>query len=510
MPIIVDSTIHLPPAFEDVQTVINMTISNASVGNLTPLGDISPENVISINQTIKDDAPIQTAKNECQSAEEKLNKALLGSSIKTKDPEYSSRLFELHNGLSACQINWVDKVLAPFLGKLENVTDAKTIKNIFEALKESTFHNHENIARETKIRKHLETIKNHHGDKIAQEDVALLLSLNSEMRFSAQVVGDKSPATTSWVQGKEGVFTLENVQSMYHVTHAENAGDKPFIIIAPGRGEPMEVYKELAMELKNNGFHSLVLGFQGNGDVGSSGHIEHFNDYSNAINHAVNLHEDMLGVKQQDIVLIGHSTGGTAVLDYLQSQPSPLIKQVHLITPMLEINQSSINMNAATFVDDVLTKSTDFLNGALSYLPGDVHFAPPKLQIPGETTAAFSENELTQSPVRYRAITQIKQTHPQGAPKKPTFHWVAQAKKTTDKINARHNETPKDIDIFIYTAGNDSVVKSATAKAFAQKIKATHIPILGAEHSLLQEADPYRMRMVHGIIERISTDSKLN
>jgi len=275
-------------------------------------------------------------------------------------------------------------------------------------------------------------------------------------------------------------FFIKNNQVRLRVMLARtsNESTRGSVIFSPGRTEFIEKYFETAADFIERGFNVLIVDPRGQGlsdrllDDKLKSHVELFEDYVDDLTHVV---KELLPLLPRPHVLMGHSMGGTIVLQtILRGDLKP--EAVICSAPMLGLY-------------DLDTSIMKLAIKGLSALGLKTKILPLQGQRNG-LPVSFNINKLTSDKDRYRHWAAYFQTSPRLRVGRPTYGWIVQALKAMTWVNS--NASQLKIPCLIVAAGADPIVDPASNENFASISRSTYKVIPGALHELLLERDVYR------------------
>ena len=280
-----------------------------------------------------------------------------------------------------------------------------------------------------------------------------------------------------------------------HFNPSNVSTEAHLVIIAPGRGEADTNYKEMVFDLNKQGIDVVVLGFEGNRNgTGQPGHINDFYQaYVAPLNHVIEQRNNITGRTHGKVILVGHSTGGNAVIQAVERGNHTDIAKSVLISPMVKINQPDTTLEATSYIQSAY----EMAQGVKRFFGGSVDdgrvpslYAPGSVRKPGE----FSGNRYTSSETRYLEREKVDLVNP---PSRPTLKWIQEAAKATRFT--QDLEQPKKDMYRIYTGEKDMTVRNSATYKFAQKAKCTVTEFHPSEHVLHLEKDCTRMPLMQDI-----------
>ncbi|MFO7761849.1 MAG: alpha/beta fold hydrolase [Thermodesulfobacteriota bacterium] len=312
----------------------------------------------------------------------------------------------------------------------------------------------------------------------------------------------KKNAIQKFLEGtRKGAFKgAGNITIRYRYTAKQ--GNKGGIVIVNGRGESYLKYKETVYDLYRRGFSIYMYDHRGQGLSGrmvQDSQIGHVEDFSYYVRDLKKFYRQIVAKKEKgDIYLLAHSMGGAVAALYLEKDPEDFRAAV-LSSPMMEINSGIIPAVVASRLANWLKDAGKLMGWSPTYIP----FTGPYEKKP------FSENHLTHSPIRYKAlITSFYEKRPEIRLGGPSCQWVSEAFKAS-RI-ARQNAGRITIPVLLLQAGQDKLVSAAGQRQFCKNLAAggksrcegegPYI-ISEAYHELLMEKDRYRIPALTRIID---------
>jgi len=271
----------------------------------------------------------------------------------------------------------------------------------------------------------------------------------------------------------------------------------PVVVIVPGRGESSGKYFETAYDLGQGGVSSVfVIDHRGQGFSGrmlpdpQKGHVEDFADYTADLSRWID--EIVLPRSSgRRIVLVAHSMGGAITAKYLASiSGTPLsmrFSALLLSSPMFGISW------AGSWLERLAEASCKNRSPTCnSYVQGTGPYDPTK--------DTFEANLWTSSLVRFRINREFYATYPDTIVTGPTWGWLRQALLAMKSLRAQRN-LAMPFPIFLFSAGADRIVDNAEEALFCQaQADCTFETLPNAQHSLLEEKDEWRSRVIEKIL----------
>ncbi|SEL80559.1 lysophospholipase [Colwellia chukchiensis] len=271
--------------------------------------------------------------------------------------------------------------------------------------------------------------------------------------------------------------------------------DQPYIVIVPGRSESYLKYQELIYDLDQQGYDSVVIDHRGQGLSTRltrnrlQGYVAQFDHYAQDLQQLL---AQVLPAKypahHQQSFMLAHSMGGAIALRYLQLYPNQ-VKAVSLTSPMIAIKSAGLPIAVAKFFVKMGNQLNQWLSDTPWYFIGQSD----------NNSTSFADNRLMHSAERYQRFQNLYQQQPELKLGGVTFHWLAQAIDTNDKLFMALDKLSMPIQVL--QAGDEVIVDNAAQDAFCQQLHAMYphscpdgkaITLAGAYHELLFEADQYR------------------
>ncbi|MEP3889208.1 MAG: alpha/beta hydrolase [Hellea sp.] len=282
------------------------------------------------------------------------------------------------------------------------------------------------------------------------------------------------------LEPRMGTYFVKRGDLRLRVMFASAPSDKPrgSIIFSPGRTEFIEKYLETATDLLERGFNILIVDPRGQGlsdrllEDKMKSYVDSFQDYADDLAFVT---EELLSFLPKPHIVMGHSMGGTIVLQAVLSgviNPSAIVCSA----PMLGLYD----------LDTPLMKGAIRALSAMGLKAKNLPFQRQRNGLP----VPFNSNKLTSDKDRYRHWAAYFQTTPRLRVGPPTYGWIVQALKSMSWVN--RNAAELNIPCLIVAAGADPIVDPASNEDFASKARGTFKVVPGALHELFLERDVYR------------------
>lgn len=270
---------------------------------------------------------------------------------------------------------------------------------------------------------------------------------------------------------------------------------KPYIVIVPGRSESYLKYQELAYDLDNQGYDSVIIDHRGQGlsmrltTNPLQGHVQSFDQYAQDLQqllHYVLPKEHPQ--HQQNSFMLAHSMGGAIALRYLQLYPHK-VKALSLSSPMIAISSGK----TPNWLAKALIKTGATVNRWLSNTPWYFFGQGDNNQ------SSFAQNRLMHSAKRFQRFQALYQAQPTLKLGGVTFNWLDQAILNTNNLFIDIKKL--SLPIQMLQAENEQIVDNKAQEDFCLKLNNFNqkacpsgkpIIITGAYHELFFEVDQYR------------------
>lgn len=262
---------------------------------------------------------------------------------------------------------------------------------------------------------------------------------------------------------------------------------KGTVVLLQGRNESIEKYAETISELTARGL--WVATFDWRGQAGSErllrtprrGHVRRFSDYERDL--TIFLDKIVLPDTRLPFFMLAHSMGALIALSQAPLLASR-IDRLAILAPFVALGGQKLGHGAISCL------AAAFSFCGLGFLP----LMRDKGSLP------FSENPLTSDPRRFARNKALTDTHPELALGPPTARWLHETFKAIKRITSREHLTQIRVPTIILAPTRDQLVPHLAVENLARNFRAGHmIPIDGARHELLQEADYYRAQAIAAI-----------
>lgn len=272
------------------------------------------------------------------------------------------------------------------------------------------------------------------------------------------------------------------------------ASHQKAIIVVNGRTETYLKYRELALDLFNNGYNVYLYDHRGQGLAPrlvpnpEMGYVAKFDDYVQDLEQFVQ--QVVLSDAPAPLYLVGHSMGGTIAALWL-SQTQVRLQAAALSSPMIGIYLKPLPRWLVDSLLSVLHTGCKWRGQSACYAPGQGDYqAQP-----------FKDNVLTHSEERYRLMIELYQEEPKVRLGGASIHWLQLALEAGEQAiqQAGRITTP----LLVLQASQDRVVDNAAQARFCQALPSCYggqpKVIKKANHELFIERDNQRRQALETI-----------
>jgi lysophospholipase len=262
---------------------------------------------------------------------------------------------------------------------------------------------------------------------------------------------------------------------------------KGTVVLLQGRNESIEKYAETIGELTARDL--WVATFDWRGQAGSErllknprrGHVRRFSDYERDL--TIFLDKIVLPDTRLPFLMLAHSMGALIALSQAPLLASR-IDRLAILAPFValggqKLGHGMIGLLAAAF--------------SLCGL-GSLPLMRDRDPLP------FAQNLLTSDAQRFARNKALIEAHPELALGPPTARWLHETFKAIRRVSSREHLTQIRVPTIMLAPTRDMLVPHLAVETLARNFRACHmIPIDGARHELLHEADHYRAQAVAAI-----------
>ncbi len=261
------------------------------------------------------------------------------------------------------------------------------------------------------------------------------------------------------------------------------------IVLLQGRNESIEKYFETIGDLVAAGFWVATFDWRGQGGSErlsphwTHGHVEDFTDYERDL--TIFLDEIVLPDTRLPFSIVAHSMGALVALSLAPMLASRIDRMV-LLAPFVGLGGQAIGERGI---------------GAIATAMRWIGLGRLPLSADKGNRTPFKGNVLTADERRYARNLALIDARPQLRVGPPTARWLSEAFKTIRRVLKHEHLTRITIPAVILAPTADKLVPYLPVERLASNFRAGHlIPIDGARHELLQEADRYRAQALAAIL----------
>ncbi|WP_276120241.1 alpha/beta fold hydrolase [Pararhizobium qamdonense] len=292
------------------------------------------------------------------------------------------------------------------------------------------------------------------------------------------------------VPGNHTVGFFEGVGNRklrYAIFKSDAPVAKGTVVLLQGRNESIEKYAETIGELTARGL--WVATFDWRGQAGSErllknrrrGHVRRFADYESDL--STFLEKIVLPDTRLPFFMLAHSMGALVALAQAPLLASR-IDRLAIAAPFMALGGQKVGHGMISLLASAFTL---FGLGSL-----------PLMRDKG--SRPFPENLLTSDARRFARNKALTDAHPELALGPPTARWLHETFKAIKRVSAREHLTQIRVPTIVLAPTQDRLVPHLAVETLARNFRAGHmIPIDGARHELLQEADHYRAQAIAAI-----------
>ncbi|MBP1875063.1 Lysophospholipase L2 [Ensifer adhaerens] len=266
------------------------------------------------------------------------------------------------------------------------------------------------------------------------------------------------------------------------------------VVLLQGRNESIEKYFETIAELNAAGL--WVATFDWRGQAGSErllpepgrGHVEHFSDYERDL--TTFLEQIVLPDTRLPFSIVAHSMGALVALS-LAPMLSSRIDRLVVLAPFVGLGGQVIGERSIASMATVMR----WLGLGRLPLHADKGNRP------------FENNVLTADRRRFARNLALTDAYPELRLGPPSARWLTEAFRAVRRVTRREHLTRITLPTIILAPTADRLVPHIAVEWLARNFRAAHmIPIDGARHELLHEADRYRAQAMAAILAFIIPD----
>lgn len=255
-----------------------------------------------------------------------------------------------------------------------------------------------------------------------------------------------------------------------------------------GRGEFAEKYFEVVADLRRRGFAVATMDWRGQG--GSSrplpnprkGHVVSFSEYDSDLFQFMK--EVVLPDCPPPFIALAHSMGANILLRNAV-RPGSWFDRMILCAPMIAF--AEVKVGYPQSIARAYAEAGCLLGFSKSYVKGGSDEVVEQ--------RAFEGNELTSDRERWYRNKAVLDADPSLALGSPTIGWLRAAYRSMGLVSSADFAGAVKVPMMVFVAGKDRIVSSRAVEDFSVGLKVgTHVLLPSAQHEILQEADPIRLR----------------
>ncbi|WP_275785067.1 alpha/beta fold hydrolase [Pararhizobium gei] len=274
----------------------------------------------------------------------------------------------------------------------------------------------------------------------------------------------------------------------YAIFKCADPFSKGTVVLLQGRNESIEKYAETIGEMTDRGL--WVATFDWRGQAGSErilknkprrGHVRRFSDYERDL--SIFLERIVLPDTRLPFFMLAHSMGALVALSQAPLLTTRIDRLV-VLAPFIALGGQKFGHGTISLLAAALSLC------GLGFLP----MTSDKGPLP------FSANLLTSDATRFARNRNITDSHPHLSLGPPTARWLHEAFKAIRRVSSREHLTKIRVPTVVLAPTRDRLVPHLEVENLASNFRAGHmIPIDGARHELMQEADYYRAQALAAI-----------
>jgi lysophospholipase len=294
--------------------------------------------------------------------------------------------------------------------------------------------------------------------------------------------GQKPGSTTA------GYFTgVGGKQIRYAIFRSDAPVARGTVVLLQGRNESIEKYYETIAEFTARGLWVATFDWRGQG--GSDrllkqprrGHVRRFADYEADL--STFLEQIVLPDTRLPFFMVAHSMGALIALSHAPLMANRIDRLV-VCAPFVALGAQPLGQGLIGF----LAATVSFVG--LGFLP----LKRDRGSLP------FEKNLLTSDARRFARNAALTAAQPRLALGPPTARWLHETFKAIRRVTRREHLTTIRVPTIVLAPTQDRLVPHLAVENLARNFRAGHmIPIDGARHELLQEADHYRAQAIAAI-----------
>ncbi|HEV7323187.1 MAG TPA: alpha/beta hydrolase [Ensifer sp.] len=260
------------------------------------------------------------------------------------------------------------------------------------------------------------------------------------------------------------------------------------VVLLQGRNESIEKYFETIADLTAAGL--WVATFDWRGQAGSErllpqagrGYVDHFSNYERDL--STFIEQIVLPDTRLPFSIVAHSMGALVALS-LAPMLASRIDRLVVLAPFVGLGGQALGEKS------IATVATLMRCVGLGAVPAH----------PDKGNRPFEKNVLTADRRRYARNIALTDAHPELRLGPPTARWLSEAFRAMRRVIRREHLTRITLPTIILAPTADRLVPHFSVEWLARNFRAAQmIPIDGARHELLHEADRYRAQAMAAIL----------
>lgn len=296
---------------------------------------------------------------------------------------------------------------------------------------------------------------------------------------------------------KTNFFTGAEQSKIHYATYSSNIQANRCLIILPGRTEPLQKYAEVvhSLEEKMQGeFHFFLMDLRGQGssqrlltETGDyeKGHVDDFDFYVSDLRAFMDQVVAPFPCKER--LLLAHSLGAGVAASFMIKYPE-IFDRAALSSPMLKIQTKPYSYTVA----QTIVKAQMAMGRGNYFAIGQKPFNPD---------LAFSENNFTSSPARFKmAMDMFKSIVPEARLGGVTNGWLNEVMKGTKKIRKHYADIT--IPLRVFHAGIETYSeKEEMIKFCDQAPYCVRLYLPTSKHEVLMDRDENRDQVITELVD---------
>lgn len=281
--------------------------------------------------------------------------------------------------------------------------------------------------------------------------------------------------------------SFDGLKLRYAIFKSDISPAKGTVVLVHGRTECIEKYFETVHEFTKAGLWVATFDLRGQGRSDRvlkdrmRGHVRRFSDYERDLE--MFLEKVVLPDARVPLYMLAHSTGGLIALS-AAPRLSGRISRLVLSAPFVGLHGEALSAKKIFALARFLSMI------GLGNRPTPSSGKPPN----------FATNVLTSDKTRFERNISLSESVPELALGAPTARWLHECGKAIQRVNDPAHLTQITIPTLLLAPVLDGVVPFQAQEHLARHFRAGQlVPIAGARHEVLQEADRYRQQALAAI-----------